>query len=255
MDYERFITVVAQGADLSWEDAERATRATLETLAERISSGEARQLAAQLPSELSPWLSTLEPAEGFDVDELLRRVADREDVDVPTAERHVRAVFAALTQAVTRQELHDLLSELPKDIRALVGMGPEVEIVGIDTFLQRVVDRTGLDRDGALRATEAVLETLAERISHGEVEDLIADLPVELHEALRRGDANSNGAATRFDLDEFVHRVAEREGVTRDEARDHARAVFAALREALPGKEFFDVTDQLPDDYAVLLAR
>jgi hypothetical protein len=35
-------------------------------------------------------------------------------------------------------------------------------------------------------------------------------------------------------------------------ASEHARAVFAALREAV-GDEFFDVTVQLPPDYAVLL--
>jgi uncharacterized protein (DUF2267 family) len=52
-----------------------------------------------------------------------------------------------------------------------------------------------------------------------------------------------------------VDRVAEREGVTPDEAREHARAVFATLREALSDKEFSDTVVQLPDDYSALLAR
>jgi hypothetical protein len=37
--------------------------------------------------------------------------------------------------------------------------------VAAGTFLRRVADRAGLDEDGAERATDAVLETLAERIA------------------------------------------------------------------------------------------
>ena len=40
MDYERFIAMVER-AELGREPARRATQATLETLAERISKGEA----------------------------------------------------------------------------------------------------------------------------------------------------------------------------------------------------------------------
>jgi uncharacterized protein (DUF2267 family) len=49
--------------------------------------------------------------------------------------------------------------------------------------------------------------------------------------------------------------VAEREGVTPDVAREHARAVFATLRKVIGEKEMCDVEAQLPDEYSVLLAR
>jgi uncharacterized protein (DUF2267 family) len=55
-------------------------------------------------------------------------------------------------------------------------------------------------------------------------------------------------------FEEFVRRVAEREGVELEDARDHARGVFETLREAL-GTEFFDVTVQLPGEYLSELAR
>ena len=35
-----------------------AIRATLQTLAERIASGEVRDLAEELPDELAPWMAT-----------------------------------------------------------------------------------------------------------------------------------------------------------------------------------------------------
>jgi uncharacterized protein (DUF2267 family) len=52
----------------------------------------------------------------------------------------------------------------------------------------------------------------------------------------------------------FMRHIAEREGVTPDVARLHARAVFAALREAVGDDEFFDVTVQLPPDLVAALA-
>jgi uncharacterized protein (DUF2267 family) len=257
-EHEQFITIVEQTAKLSRDEAEAAARATLQTLAERISAGQARDLAEQLPPELAPWLATLGGAEPFGVDEFLRRVAEREGADVSRAERDARAVFAALGRCVRRRdELDDVASELPKDFGPLLDeLQQRVDhVVPAEEFLDRVADRAGLDRDGARRAVDAVLETLAERISGGEVDDVIAELPAALHEPLKRGNALSNGAARPMSLDEFVRRIAEREGVVPDVALAHARAVFAELREALTEKEFLDITAQLPRDYAAVQAR
>jgi uncharacterized protein (DUF2267 family) len=86
------------------------------------------------------------------------------------------------------------------------------------------------------------------------VEDLIARLPLALHEPLRRGLAESGDDATSMPVDEFVLRVAEREGVPEERAADHARAVLATLREALPDAEFRDIDAQLPAEYDPLFA-
>lgn len=56
-------------------------------------------------------------------------------------------------------------------------------------------------------------------------------------------------------VDEFVSRVAEREGDSLDEAREHARAVLSTLREAVPDEEFVDITAQLPREFDEPLAR
>ena len=54
MKYDEFIGQVQHRAGLgSHTEAECATRATLETLAERLAGGEAHDLAAQLPPELA----------------------------------------------------------------------------------------------------------------------------------------------------------------------------------------------------------
>jgi uncharacterized protein (DUF2267 family) len=243
---------------MSSNPSDRAARAVLQTLAERISKGEARDLAQHLPPGLAPWLATESGPEPFDVDEFLRRVADREGgVSLAQAERDARAVFAMLGRLAPAEEIDDMAAQLPNDFAPLVAEAQHRfhHVMPYETFVEKVAERAALERRQAERAVSAVLETLAERISGGEVEDLIADLPPELHAALRNGNELSHGAARPLSLEEFVVHVAEREGVTPAAAAEHARAVFATLREAVPETEFLDVTAQLPRDYAALAAR
>jgi uncharacterized protein (DUF2267 family) len=253
MDYDEFIGIVEQVAT-GREEAERATRATLETLAERVSAAETRHLVEQLPPELGPWLASPTPAEAFDVDEFLRRVAEREGTDIATAERHSRVVFAALARAVDAAHFAHVANQLSKDFALVLPRGRRSEILPIDAFLSQVSARTGLDANSAQRATEAVLETLGERIAGGDVDHLTAQLPVELHPPLKRGRSHSLGNPQPMSAAEFVERVARREAVTHDQAEDHARAVLATLSHAIPTQEFLDLTVQLPSEYRLLLA-
>jgi uncharacterized protein (DUF2267 family) len=256
--YERFITTIEQRAGIGWDKAERAARATLETLGERISRGQARDLAKDLPAEVGRWLleSGDPDAEPFDAREFIRRVAEREEVDTDTAERHARAVFLALARLVPSDEVADLVAELPKDYDSLIAgaLGHQrdpaaAEVLLEDEFLDRVSGRAGLDGEAANRAAEAVLETLAERIAGGEVDDIAETLPESLREPLERGKENSGAKAQKMSLDDFIARIADREDVTWEDALEHARAVFATLREGLPGEEWSDLLDQLPRGY------
>jgi uncharacterized protein (DUF2267 family) len=257
-EYESFMTTVQQKARVSRADAERAARATLETLAERLAAGEARDLAAELPDELAPWLATNTPAQPFGIDEFVRRVAAREgSEDLAAAQQHARAVFEALGRTVSRDEIDDMVAQLPEEYGPLIreAEGEFASVLPAEVILQRIADRAGVDTETARRAADAVLTTLAERIAGGEVRDLVARLPVEFHAPLRAGDAASGGAARKMSLDEFVRRVAEREGVGLGAAFEHARAVIATLREAVGEDEFADISTQLPQEYAAIEAH
>jgi uncharacterized protein (DUF2267 family) len=258
VEYPTFISMVEEQAGLPREEARRAVEATLSTLAERISGGEANDVAEQLPPELRPLLRDDEMAQGFSLDEFLERVARREGVDTERAARDARAVFAALSRAVPGEELADLASQLPREFAPLVGEPGQSQPprqVSADEFLAHVSERAGLDRDGARRATEATLEALADRISGGEADDLAALLPVELRAPLERGKAASNAAARPLTLEAFLQGIAEREGVTPEQALAHARAVFDTLWDVVGEQEMGDVFAQLPDDYALLTGR
>jgi uncharacterized protein (DUF2267 family) len=255
MRYATFVTTVERLTGLSRPAAERAAEATLRTLSERITGGEADDIAAFLPTELRAWLTSApEPAESFDRREFVRRVAEREGVDPVTAEDHVRAIFQTLGFAVAPGELRDMASQLPRDFEDLLevaGVGRRQALTQ-DDFVGRVAEVADTDRVLARRATEAVLQTLAVRISPGEVDDLEDELPADLHAALERGLIESRTARPMSEQ-EFVARVAELEGVPPDEAERHAHAVFRVLREALSNEEFSDMAAQLSDDYAPLL--
>lgn len=252
LDYGDFLRIVEERVGGSTDTAERATRATLETLGERIDRGAAQRLAARLPPELAPWIATPTPAEGFDVDEFVFRVAGREHVDPLSAWRHIAAVFEALARAVGPDEWAAAVSELPRSFTPLLPRGPYVPVPDTDTFERQVAARAGIDLESADRATDAVLETLAQRIAGGEVDDLIGRLPVELHPPLKRGRAAVRGQATPMKLDKFIHTVADRAGVCIVQAALQTRAVFTVLRDTVGEPEFRDITVQLPDDYAVL---
>jgi uncharacterized protein (DUF2267 family) len=255
VDYQELLSTVAEFAETDRDAAERAVRATLQTLGERIAPGEAADLAAELPPEASAWLATTTPADPFDVEEFLRRVATRAELDPPAAERHATGVFVALARAVSGKELDDLMAELPREYERLLPRGRPYEVPSLDVFLGKAAERAGLDRAGARQATEAVLETLAERIAGGEVDDLVDSLPAELRPPLERGKQATGGDPLRMPADEFLKRVADRERVDLDLAARHTRAVLATLHDQIPDSEFHDVVAQLPHEYDALLAR
>jgi uncharacterized protein (DUF2267 family) len=122
VQYDEFIAAVADRAGLSAGTAESATHAVLRVLAERISGGEAEDLAAQLPAALQPDLEApQEEAQAFDADEFARRVADRTGLDVVDAGAAMVAVLATLRDAVSPGEYDDVLSQLGREFADMVG--------------------------------------------------------------------------------------------------------------------------------------
>jgi uncharacterized protein (DUF2267 family) len=227
------------------EVARRAVAATLQTIAERIGSDEARHVVPALPPEAAPWLFTEGPAQGFDATEFVGRVARREGVPPEVAERHAGVVLTVLGQTLDEDAYRHLTARLPRSYAPLL---PKGEFAGggagADEFVGTVAARGGLPPAEAERGAEAVLETLARRIG-GDADDLTAFLPVRLHPALRRGRA---APAPDLTADEFVAEVAKRTGLTPERAVRLVRAVWSTLRDVVDDQELFDVLVQLPDD-------
>jgi uncharacterized protein (DUF2267 family) len=122
VQYDEFISKVAERTGFQRKQAEAVTRATLATLAARITRGEAEDLAAHLPLELQgPLLTGKNEADGFDPAEFERRVAEHAGVSEDEAQRGIRAVFATIAEAVSPGEFDDVLAQLPAEYAPLVG--------------------------------------------------------------------------------------------------------------------------------------
>ena len=122
MDAGRFIKRVEELSGLDRERAELTTRATLVMLGTRIDPGEADDLAAQLPDSLAACLPHEGEAERFGPDEFKRRVARIVPLANDQAPKAIRAVFTALSEAVTEGELRQVLGQLGADYEPLVGL-------------------------------------------------------------------------------------------------------------------------------------
>ncbi len=122
MKGDQFIAEVRNLAELDDnQEAEKAIRATLETLKERLAGDEPSNLAAQFPPEVAPYVEGEGGRQSFSVDEFYDRVAQREGVGHDDAVRHARAVATVVQTAVSGGELDDVRSQLSDDYEELFG--------------------------------------------------------------------------------------------------------------------------------------
>ncbi|MFF8032201.1 MULTISPECIES: DUF2267 domain-containing protein [unclassified Streptomyces] len=117
--------------------AERATRAVLGTLAERLPPGLANHVAAQLPPTLTAPIrqATDSPDDGpvrtsgepFDLTAFAGRIASRAETDEDAALRQAAAVFEVLDAALAPELTEKVAGALPSDIRILLPVGRAAE--------------------------------------------------------------------------------------------------------------------------------
>jgi uncharacterized protein (DUF2267 family) len=130
MQHDDFIGQVQSRARLSSRgDAERATRAVLETLGERIPEGLADHLASPLPQEIGEHLRRTEvyaglgTGERFSRQDFIARVAQRASVREQQAAYLTRAVTEVVGEATQGGLMGKVAESLPSDIRDLVTAG------------------------------------------------------------------------------------------------------------------------------------
>ncbi|HEY2225285.1 DUF2267 domain-containing protein [Actinomycetospora sp.] len=130
MQEQEFITAVRESVGLPDNDsAGAAVRATLAVLGQRLSGGEGKDLASQLPGGLAEQIPDDAPGQRFDVSSFYERVAEAEraegrDVTDAQARQHARAVAKGLETALTDGEWRNFTSQLPQDFADFLGTEP-----------------------------------------------------------------------------------------------------------------------------------
>lgn len=111
VEEDAFLDAVGDRGDLSTDASRDATEATLRTLSESLTGGQAADLATYLPAEFEAWLVESAPGEGaaHTVDEFVRRAGVEDDV----AAAHARAVLGVVAEAVSERELRNARKQLP----------------------------------------------------------------------------------------------------------------------------------------------
>jgi uncharacterized protein (DUF2267 family) len=122
LKHDEFIARVRNLAEVHTnEEAERAIRATLETLRERLAGNEPNNPANQLPPETADPLRAEGGRDSFSLAEFYRRVADKEGVEELEAIRHARAVVTVTEESVTTGEMGHVRDQLNPDYTELFG--------------------------------------------------------------------------------------------------------------------------------------
>jgi uncharacterized protein (DUF2267 family) len=117
-------------------------------------------------------------------------------------------------------------------------------LVDYNQYIKLVKQRALFTGDEeVVTAVRAALEVLGQRLSEDEADELAALLPKEMKPYLRH-----SGAAETFRLNEFLARMAAKEGVEPALARYHARAILSLIAATVPTKELLDLLARLPRD-------
>jgi uncharacterized protein (DUF2267 family) len=118
-------------------------------------------------------------------------------------------------------------------------------------FVKDVQVKTGLqEKQQAVKAIQATLQTLSERLFQGEAEQVAAQLPRELQQCMKEPEQRG-----KLSYEEFMQRIGKREGIAPKQAEQHARAVIEVLCEAVSPGEIDDVISQLPGEFKALFGK
>lgn len=130
MQHDKLIGQVQARAKLSSRgEAERAVRATLETLGERLPEGLTDNLASVLPREIGEHLRRTEllggigTGERFDRNEFVTRISERSGAEPQQAAYQARVVFEVLEEASSGGLMDKVRHALPEDVRTLTLAG------------------------------------------------------------------------------------------------------------------------------------
>jgi uncharacterized protein (DUF2267 family) len=272
VEYDQFIDRVAERTRLSREHAATLTQATLQVLAERISGGQADDLAAALPDELAGALqkSPRAPAEGFDFNAFVGKVRSRvPDLPYEAIIPGIRAVLMTLRDAVPDKEFQDTMAQLPGGFRELLqgtDVPPQAPLpahaaveqgrpadLDDDAVVQRTAARANVPTGDAAQLARATLQTLGDRIGGRQAHELAQRLPETSAGWL---DEPEETPAQEYGVDDFVSRIRILvPEVPDDDVTSGIQAVIVALREAAGDTEVDIALGPLPQESDRLLER
>jgi uncharacterized protein (DUF2267 family) len=120
-------------------------------------------------------------------EEFITHVTQDADLSKEEAARLARATLATFAERITGGEAQKLAAQLPVPLNAaLISAHEHAEVFSVQEFVERTAERAGTDPDVAKVASRAVLGSLREAVTPGELDDALSQLPAAFHRMARR---------------------------------------------------------------------
>ncbi len=120
MRYPYVVERVARaGGFPSLEEAERAIRATVEVLGDRLPLIDVAPVASELPREIAARLERAPHGQDLSAEELYQRVAEREGIALGLARERAQVVCKELAEILPKEARAHLVLHAPPDVAAL----------------------------------------------------------------------------------------------------------------------------------------
>lgn len=99
----------------------------------------------------------------------------------------IRATLQTLSERLAAQEPQNLAAQLPEEIGRYLETPGKAERFSVKEFFERVSKREGVDLPVSVYHARAVIDTLQEAVSVGEIDNVRAQLPDEWQEIFEAG--------------------------------------------------------------------
>ncbi len=242
---------IAQRAKLSGKSAKEALAVVMGVFGQHVSGGEARRMWSELPASIQALLEGClvhreEHAKSFGRKELVERVAEHLGVSTDDADRIATSVLAAISARLPLEEVLDVASQLPKDLRELWVVG-EDELPVRHPLLAEIAQRMALPEGiSAARAFSVVMSNLSRRLTRGEALHVVRALPPDMRPLLEPSVQDRAEPPELFGRDELLARIARE--LPTDQPEVVAREVIHTTEKYLSKQAFKHVRSQLPAD-------
>jgi uncharacterized protein (DUF2267 family) len=122
--------------------------------------------------------------------EFLNRLAERGGMSRSVAEAAAGSVLCAIEQRIMREEVEDMEAQLPRKLTELLHRcerheGDLPRKFGREDLLRIVGEDLALKPEAVVPVVRAVCNVVRERLSEGEAEDVMGQLPEDLREFWR----------------------------------------------------------------------
>lgn len=117
--------------------------------------------------------------------DMIKRVQDYSGFSDDESETALRLFIEKLSARLTEEEREDFASQLPTDLQEIALAVDTAEDLSASDFINQFCETEDIEENRAIRQIKAVWQALKDALSPGEVQDIQAQLPMDLKAVLR----------------------------------------------------------------------